>query len=440
MTNSTSRRKFLKQTAIASTGVFWIAKTSWSKISPNEKLNIGVIGTANRAMENMNEMGRESSQPGASENIVALCDVDKKYLSVGKAKFPEAKTYTDYRRLLEQKGIDAVLIATPDHTHAVATMAALKSGYHVYCEKPLTHTVTEARAIAEAAKKYKRVTQMGTQIHSYDNYRRCVEILKSGAIGPVREVHVFVDVVYTANGRPKEAPVPADLDWDLWLGPVENRPYSPEYAPRSWRSYWAFGGGGLGDFGCHYMDLAHWALDLRHPTSIATEGPAVNEEGTPEWLIVRYEYPARGSQPPLKLTWYHGHNNGKLVRPALFEEGKLPPWGSGLAFIGDKGILLAEYFKYKLLPEKDFSGYQPTYPKIPSSPGQHAEWIRAIKTGGTPLCNFEYAGALTEAVCLGNAAYRSGSKINWDAKNLKAIGNPAADHFIQHHYRKGWSL
>lgn len=440
MSNTINRRNFIKQSAITTAGV-WIARSSWAKISPNNKLNIGVIGTANRAMENMNEMGRESAHPGASENIVALCDVDKKFLGVAKAKFPEARTYTDFRRLLDQKDIDAVLVATPDHTHAVATMAALKSGRHVYCEKPLTHTVAEARAIREAAKKYKLVTQMGTQIHSMDNYRRVVEALQSGAIGPVREVHVTIDVVYTAGARPPGAPVPADFDWDLWLGPVESRPYSPEYAPRSWRNWWAFGGGTLSDFGCHYIDLAFWALGIRVPTSVSTEGPPVMEEGTPEWLIARYDFPARDKQPPMKLTWYHGRKDGQPVRPPQFSEAGAPKGlGNGLLFIGDKGRMFADYGHYFLYPEADFNGFVPPPKTIPSSPGQHAEWIRAIKNGGTPLCNFEYAGQLSEAVLLGNAAYRSGQKIEWDSKHLKAIGNPAADQFIHSHYRKGWSL
>lgn len=440
MTNSTSRRNFIKQSAITTAGV-WIARSSWAKISPNNKLNIGVIGTANRAMDNMREMERESSHQGASENIVALCDVDKNYLSVAKANFPQAKTYTDFRRLIDQKDIDAILVATPDHSHAICTMAALKSGRHVYCEKPLSHTVSEARAVREEAKKRKLVTQMGTQIHSLDNYRRVVEILQSGAIGPVREVHVSIDVVYTANGRPKEAPVPANLDWDLWVGPVEMRPYSPEYAPRSWRNYWAFGGGTLSDFGCHYIDLAYWSLGIRVPISVSTEGPAVNEEGTPEWMIARYDFPAHDNKPPVKLTWYHGRKNGQPVRPSQYSEPGAPQGlGNGLLFIGDKGRMFADYFKYILYPEADFKGYVPPPKTIPSSPGQHAEWIRAIKYGGTPLCNFEYGGQLAEAVLLGNAAYRSGQKIDWDSKNLKATNNPAADQFIQHHYRKGWSL
>jgi predicted dehydrogenase len=441
MTKSTSRRNIIKHSAITGAGVFWIAKTSWAKISPNEKLNIGFIGTANRAMQNMNEMGRESHAEGASENIVALCDVDKKFLSVAKAKFPEAKTYTDFRHLLDQKNIDAVLVATPDHFHAVATMGALKSGRHVYCEKPLTHTVSETRALREEAKKRKLVTQMGTQIHSLDNYRRVVEIIRSGAIGPVREVHVSIDVIYTATGLPKAAPVPAELDWDQWIGPVEYRPYSPAYAPIAWRNYWAFGGGTLSDFGCHYCDLAFWALGLHAPTSVSTEGPPVDQEGTPEWLIARYNFPARDKQPPVKLTWYHGKKNGQAVRPPQYSEPNVPEGlGNGLLFIGDKGRLFADYFKYILYPEKDFKGFVPPPKTIPSSPGQHAEWIRAIKYGTPTLCNFEYSGALTEAVLLGNAAYRSGQKIDWDAKNLKAIGNPAADQFIHHHYRKGWSL
>jgi predicted dehydrogenase len=249
-------------------------------------------------------------------------------------------------------------------------------------------------------------------------------------------VHIWVDVSNTAAGRPTETPpVPPGLHYDLWLGPAPHRPYSPEYIPKNWRNWWDFGGGTLEDFGCHHMDLSHWALSLRHPLSVETEGPPPDKEVTCPWLIARYEYPARGSQPPLKLTWYHG---GK--RPP-FPECSKESWDSaGSYFIGEKGNLIASYGKHKLLPEKDFAGFIPPTPTIPDSIGHHKEWIEAIKNGGPTTCNFDYSGALTESVLLGNVAYRTGKKLLWDPVKLKATNCPEADEFIQHRYRKGWAL
>ncbi|HZM01742.1 MAG TPA: Gfo/Idh/MocA family oxidoreductase [Candidatus Saccharimonadales bacterium] len=428
-----TRRQFLSRSSAAFAGL-WLTNRSFGKISPNEKLNLGIIGTANRAAADL--------QYVSTENIVALCDVDADYLAAAQQKFPGAKTYRDFRKMLERKDLDAVVVGTPDHTHAVSVVAALKSGRHVYCEKPLGHTVSEARRMSEVAKKQKRVTQMGTQIHATNNYHRVVKEIQSGVIGPVREVHVWVDVVYTGDGLPAEhPPIPAGLDWDLWLGPAQRRDYSPEYVPRKWRCWWAFGGGTLSDFGCHYIDLPQWALGLRYPTSVETDGPPVNAESTPAWLIARYEYPARGESPPLKLTWYHGEKDGQKVRPPHFAEGKLPPWGNGVLFIGDKGMLLAEYFKYVLLPEKDFpAALEGSKPDHDYERKHHQEWIEAIKTGGTTSCNFDYSGALAESVLLGNAAYRSGQKVVWDPATLRAPGNPAAEKYIQHHYRSGWKI
>lgn len=388
--------------------------------SPNEKLNIGVIGVAHRGSDNLSEV--------QNQNIVALCDVDDTYLAQAAQRFPKAYSCNDYRRMLERRDIDAIVISTPDHTHAPATLAALETGRHVYCEKPLTHTVAEARQVTEAARKHKRVTQMGTQIHAGGNYRRVVELVQGGAIGEVREVHCWVGRVWGGNGaRPVETPpVPPHLHWDLWLGPVPKRPYHPAYVPINWRGWWAFGGGILGDMGCHHMDLPYWALGLGHPQTVAAEGPPPQDETTPAWLIVRYAYPARGKKPPVQLTWYNGDK-----RPPHFAEGTLPAWGDGTLFVGAKGMLLADYGRYVLLPEKDFAGFQPPKPSIPDSVGHHAEWIAACKGVGTTTCRFDYSGVLTEAVLLGNVAYRTGKKLEWDAKALKAKHCPEADRFIR---------
>lgn len=428
-----SRREFLAGSGAALAGVALTGR-ALGRISANEKLNLGIIGTANRAGADLHHV--------STENIVALCDVDAKYLAGARQRFPKAAAYTDFRKMLERKDLDAVVIGTPDHTHAVATVAALQSGRHVYCEKPLTHTISEARRVAEVAKQSRLITQLGTQIHATGNYHQVVQAVQSGVIGAVHEVHVWVHVVDEAQGLPPGAPpVPASLDWDLWLGPVHPRAYSPAYVPKEWRRYWAFGGGTLSDFGCHFMDLPHWALGLRYPLSVETDGPPVDVEGTPGWLIARYEYPARGNAPALKLTWYHGVKDGKQVRPPQFARGEIPDWPNGVLFIGDKGTLVADYGRYLLQPAENF----PKHTSMPLKDDDyerkhHQEWINAIKTGGTTSCNFDYSGALTEAVLLGNVAYRSGTRIVWDPVNLKAVGNAEAEQYIQHHYREGWKI
>ncbi len=436
-TNSLSmtRRGFLRQSTLSAAGL-WMAGASLARVSgaggsPNEKLNIGMIGTANQAAYNLSNV--------SSENIVALCDVDDTYRAAAAQKHPGAKQYDDFRRLLDQKDIEAVVVATPDHTHAVATVAALRSGRHVYCEKPLTRTVSECRAVMEAARQAKRATQIGTQIHAGTNYRRVVELVRSGAIGAVGEVHVWVNVSYGGMDVPKDTPpAPAALHYDLWLGPVSYRPYSPQYLPFKWRNWWAFGGGGLGDFGCHYLDLPHWALGLRAPLAVEVlGGPPVHPESVPPWLIVRYEYPARESQPPVRLTWYHG---GRHPSPDVLAPDLAAKWRSGVLFIGNKGMLLADYDRRLLLPEKDFAGFVAPQPSIPDSIGHHAEWIRACKTGQPTTCSFDYSGALTETVLLGNVAYRAGSKLQWDSPALRAPNCPPAAQFIQHHYREGWGI
>ena len=429
MNNAVSRRAFLK-TTLLTTGGFWVATQAGfaRRFTANEKLNLGVVGTINRARANIDGV--------KSENIVALCDIEDKLLAAARARFPKARTYTDFRRMLGRRDLDAVVISTPDHTHAVATMAALKSGRHVYCEKPLAHDVFEVRAVTEEARKRKLATQMGTQIHAKDNYRRVVELIETGAIGPVSEVHVWCGRIYPGKPRPKETPpVPKGLHWDLWLGPAPARPYHPTYQPRNWRTWWDFGGGVLGDMGCHYMDLAFWALKLRAPTTIEAEGPPLDSESTPAWLTVRYQFPAGRSLPGLQLTWYNGSK-----RPALVEAGKAPSWSAGVLFIGAKGMLVADYGRWRLLPERDFAGFEPPAPYIPASIGHHQEWIAACKGGAEALCNFGYGGPLAETVLLGNVAYRSGRKLEWDARACKVTNTREADQLIHRQYRKGWKL
>jgi predicted dehydrogenase len=412
MSRRLTRRRFLQTTAAAGAATLsgGLLRGEDKKPAANDRLHVGVIGVAGQGESNINELVR------AGAEIVALCDVDEKRAGKARERFPEAKFYVDYRKLIDQKGLDAVLVATPDHSHALATVTALKAGLHTYCEKPLTHTVHEARLVAETAAAQKRATQMGTQIHAGENYRRVVELVRGGAIGPVREVHVWCEKSWGGGDRPKETPpVPEGLHYDLWLGPAPERPYHPGYIPFYWRGWWDFGGGTLADMACHFTDLPFWALDLRHPTKVSAEGPPPHPETTPAFLIVRYEFPQRGELPPVKLTWYDG---GK--QPPQVADGKVPKWRNGVLFVGDKGMLLADYGNRKLLPEEQFEGFKPPAPTIANSIGHHKEWIEACKNGTPTTCNFDYSGALTEAVLLGNVSYRIGKPIVWDAKNLRA--------------------
>ena len=395
-----TRRDFLKRSLLLSGGALAAPRLARAAASPNGKLNIAVIGVANQGEYNLKNV--------SSENIVALCDIDDALLGKAAANYPGVKTYNDFRRMLEQKDIDAVVVATPDHTHAVAAVAALKSGRHVYCEKPLARTISEVRFITETARKEKRVTQMGTQIHAGNNYRRVVELVQGGVIGPVKEVHVWVTASYGGKAVPSEAPpVPAKLHYDLWLGPAAHRPYHPDYLPFVWRNWWAFGGGALADIACHYMDLPHWALDLRHAASAEVlDGPPVDSESPPPWLVVRYQYPARGAKPPVALTWYHGGKQPAHISPELGAK-----WKNAILFMGEKGSVISDYSKHQLLPENDFASFQPPAPTIPNSIGHHKEWIEAIKNGGQTTCQFDYSGPLSETVLLGNVAYRAGKKL-----------------------------
>jgi predicted dehydrogenase len=437
MPASLARRDFLKAGAAAvgagAIGYFVDPSPAAESKSPNEKLNIAAIGTAGRAGADISEV--------ASENIVALADCDGNLLGKAADRYKGARQYADFRVMLEKEAmkIDAVVVGTPDHTHAPAAAMALRLGKHVYCEKPLTHTVFEARTLAELAKKNKLVTQMGTQIHAGDNYRRVVELVQAGAIGPVREVHVWVNVNYSGAKFTSGTPTPVGLDWDLWLGPAPSRPYSEGCHPFNWRRFWDFGTGGLGDFGCHYMDLAHWALDLRAPASVKAQGPEVDPVSTPPWVIVNYEYPARGKLPPVKLTWYDGGKQPELLAK-LRRKNQPLDFVSGQLFVGDEGMIVSDYGRHFLLPEEKFADFKRPEPTIPASIGHHKEWLQAIRSGSPTTCNFDYSGALTEAVMLGVVSYRSGKALSWDAENLKVTSAPEAQQYVHKEYRKGWVL
>ncbi len=440
-----SRRQFLQTGSVVAGSTLLGAPAILSAKSPGEKLNLAIIGCGGRGASNLKET--------SSENIVALCDVNEVNLDKAAQQFPSARKFVDFRKLYENvSDIDAVVISCAEHTHAFATLPALQLGKHVYCEKPLTHSVWEARVIADAAKKAKVVTQMGTQIHAGANYRRVVELIQSNAIGPVREAHVWVSRAWglqspeaaTRNGdrvttleRPKDSmPVPAGLHWDLWLGPAPERPFHEVYFPGpKWYRWWDFGGGTMSDLGSHWNDLPFWALKLRHPLTIEAHGPPPHPELAPASMSAAYEYGPRGNMPAVKLTWHQGED-----KPAIWTEKKIPQWANGVLFIGDKGMLLSDYSKHTLLPEPDFKDFKRPAPFIPDSIGHHKEWIAACKTGGPTTCNFDYSGALTEANHLGNVAYRVGKKIIWDADKLVAKNAPEAAPLIRREYRKGWKL
>jgi len=435
-----TRRRFLCTTSGVATGLllpahFVRAAAKPRRVSPNEKLNIAAVGAGGQAATDINGC--------AAENIVALCDVDQKRLEERGAKFPKAKLFRDYRKMLEEmKEIDAVTVSTPDHHHAHAAMMAMKLGKHVYCQKPLTHSIWEARMLRETAAKTKVVTQMGNQGHSYDSTRRIVELVQGGVLGEVREVHVWTDRPIWPQGveRSKGTPaVPDHLDWDLWIGPAPMRPYHPDYAPFKWRGWWDFGTGAPGDMGCHNSDAAYWALKLDAPTSVEAESSGVNSETCPKWSIVRSQFPARGKMPPVTLTWYDG---GKKPGRELADGIDLPL--NGTIIIGSKARIVFHDWNpngFRLLPEdkfKDFAGPAQTIQRAPDGP--YREWIEACKGGPPCLSNFDYAGRLTEFVLLGNVALRVGKKIEWDAKKLRAKNCPEADPYIRREYRKGWEL
>ncbi|KAA3612460.1 MAG: gfo/Idh/MocA family oxidoreductase [Planctomycetota bacterium] len=429
-----SRRRFLQSSAaLAAALPLAGCQTPTRRRSPNERLHLGVIGVANRGTANLNGV--------ASETIVALCDVDSRHLGQAAARFPDAAQYHDFRRMLERTDLDAVVISTPDHTHAVAALAAMDAGLDVYCEKPLAHNLEEVRRMTVMARRKRRITQMGIQIHAGENYRRVVEKIQSGLIGRVEECHVWVGKSWWADHRPEEAQaIPDSLHWDLWLGPAPACDYHAAYHPAGWRRYWEFGGGTLADMGCHHMDLAHWALDLEHPAEIEAEGPPVHPEGAPQWQIVHYRYPSRGPLgrrlPAVQLHWYHG---GK--RPPQFqEEGLLPSWGDGVLFIGSKGMLLSDYGRHVLLPEEKFQDVTVPEPYLASSPGHHQEWIQACKSREKSSCDFSYSGPLSEAALLGNLAYRMESKIDWNWRHQKAGGLSEAEALISRQARPGWQF
>jgi len=407
------------------------------RIAPSEKLNIAGVGIGGRGAGDLHECG--------SENIVALCDVDDRYAAKVYKNYPKAKKYHDFRVMLDkEKNIDAVVIATPDHTHAVIAMTAIKMGKHVYCEKPLAHSIYEVRKLTEAAREAGVATQLGNQGQASEGTRLVEEFIRDRAIGQVREVHSWCNRPISPRGidRPKDTPpVPETLNWDLWLGPAPKRPYHPCYLPFSWRGWWDFGTGVLGDIGCHQFISIFRALKLGYPTSVEACSSGVNSETAPLASIIRYDFPARRGMPPVKLTWYDG---GLMpARPVELQEGlRFGNFDDNL-FVGDKGKMLG----HRLLPEARSKEYGRPPRILPRSPGHHKEWINACKGGEPAGSNFNLAGPLTEVVLLGNVAlrmgqqlYEKGLKLHYDGPNMKVTNLPEANKYIRSEYREGWSL
>jgi predicted dehydrogenase len=463
--NLLSRRTFVGSVA-AATGIMIVPRRVLGGPryqAPSDTVNIATVGYAHG-------MGTSNTEACAKENIVALCDVDESETAqrrVARSTIlelcPKAVRYRDYRVMLEkQKDIDAVIVATPDHTHAVIAMAAMQLGKHVYVQKPLTRTVSEARALTEAARRYKVVTQMGNQGRSGEGVRLIEEWIADGAIGKVREVHCWTNRPIWPQGmqRPTDTPpVPEGLDWDLWIGPSPMRPYHPTYHPFSWRAWYDFGSGALGDMACHVMDASYSVLKLGYPTSVTAfiayqvvevpraKGGTENKrleykDSYPPATITHYTFPERGKKyPALKLHWYDG---GLLPeRPDELEPDRTLP-ESGTIFIGEKGKLLTETYSEspRLIPESRMKAYKRPKKTVPRVAGSHEQnWIDAIKGKTKPTSHFDYAGPFTETVLLGNvAAMFPGTKLTWDGPNMKVTNLPEANEYVQHHYRSGWTL
>ena len=434
MIDHLSRRDFFRAAALAGTAVSTSTLLRGPQLradvtrSPNERLNLAVIGVAARGAANLSGV--------SSENIVALCDIDAARLGKAAEEYPKAQTTDDFRRLFDIKNLDGMVVSTPDHMHAIPVARALRQGLAVYCEKPLTHSVYEARVISRLTEEKKAVTQMGNQIHNHPaaNYRRVVEMIKAGMIGPVRRVHVWQGGSAKPGQRVGEAEVPTGINYDMWLGPAPYRPFHLSHFHFNWRYWWDFGGGQLGDFCCHFLDLPYWALDLEYPTAVAATGEKAHDGDNlcPGRMRVEYEYPARGDLPPVHITWYHGGWKPKGAEVY----GK----GSAVLFEGTDGRLLADYTTRKLFMQAGKDAH-PVKPSIPDSIGHHREWIEAVKTGGPTTCNFQYGAKLTEAGLLGNVSYRAGQRrLEWDAAQMRATNVPEADEFLRREYRKGWTL
>ncbi len=432
MTPTTNRRQFTKRTLGGLAAFPFIARMQ----AANSKLRIAAIGTGNRAKADIDGV--------AHEHLVAFADVDQQFLALAHQTYSGVKTYQDFRVMLEKEEnrIDAVVVGTPDHTHAPAAAMALRMGKHVYCEKPLTHTVHESRTLMSLAKEKNLITQMGTQIHAGENYREVVELIRSQIIGPIKEVHVWMNTSlnYSDGHFATPTTAPSSLDWDLWLGPAPKRPYSDGIHPFNWRKFWDYGTGRLGDFGCHYLDLVHWALDLKQPVRVQANGPQLSSVSPPSWLKVDYHYAAGKDRPPLKVTWYGGLKPPHLTQLQT-ADGHPIDWGSGQLFVGSDGMVLSNYSNHFLLKNgRALNSFDRPPASIPRSIGHHREWTEAIRNNGSTTCNFDYAGNLSQTVLLGSVAYKLGKPLEWEATRGIITNLADGQTHLHKEYRSGWSL
>ncbi len=451
------RRSFLYGASLAGFGIFCQGRNGRAAgVGPNDVIQVGCIGVGGKGSSDTDHAGNHG-------RVVALCDVDDDTLKAKAERFKEAKTFHDFRELLAAMGdkIDAVTVSTADHVHAPASLTAMRMSKHVYCQKPLTHTVWEARLMREAARKHGVCTQMGNQGSATDQLRSSVEVLESGALGDVTEVHVWTDrpreywkQAPYITGRPEGTfDVPARLKWDLFLAGAPDRPYAPVYTPMLWRGWWDFGTGVLGDMGCHNTNVPFHGLKLGLPTRVSSTNGAINPETFPAWATVVYEFPARGGLPPVKLTWYEGAKDGKTNRPPadLFPAG-FRSEDNGWLCIGSKGSIVStrgEAGGHILWPEerfKDFKSPAPTIPRLRGGDGaddnHKLEWFQAIRAGKpeSAYSNFDYAAVQTEAILLGNIAMRTGEAIEYDGATGRIVNSPAADALVKGTYRKGWEI
>ncbi|WP_414663199.1 Gfo/Idh/MocA family protein [Horticoccus sp. 23ND18S-11] len=465
-----NRRDFIRASAIATFGFHLMPA---SARGANERIQVGCIGVGGKGHTDT------MATAAAGAAIVALCDVaDPRRPELGRRKkaksgetiadhFKDARFFTDYREMIAtMPGIDAVTVSTPDHHHFHASMLAMRKGKHVYCQKPISHSIWEARRLAETAAQYKVQTQMGNQAHAGEPIRRSVELIRAGVLGRVTEVHAWTNRPIWPQGMtawPKAEPVPKGLNWDLWIGPAPFRDYSPTIAPFNWRGYWDFGAGALGDMGCHIMDMPYWALGLTAPASVE----AIHGGGTaiagPNWSTVTYQFPTSTLGSPVKFVWY----DGVTSKEGAYQH--TPPeelWKSDfptadhvfrrfdLMLVGEKGRMFFGrtrqdwVFKPETLTT-DFTAPPKTLPRVlggseegtgEDSGGPYAEWLHAIKSGVPALSNFAASGPFSETVLLGNLALRVGKRVQWDAKSLTAKNAPEAAAIIRRSYRKGWEL
>ena len=497
MSEGSNRRDFIKYTAATGMG-FWVAaQKTWAdeanSKSPNERVNIACIGCGGKG-------DSDSEQAAEVGNVVAICDTSDSTLNHkfnhknkdGSMPFKKAKKFNDFRKMFDQMGkdFDAVTVSIPDHNHAVAAMMGIKNKKAVYCQKPLAHYVAEARALRLAAEENKVATQMGNQGTAENGLREAVEVVQAGGIGGVKEVHIWTNrpiwpqAPLVTDMPMREDPVPAELHWNEWIGPAPFRPYVSKvhymengeqkerdcYNSFCWRGWWDFGTGALGDMGCHTANMAYMALKLyeAHPITIQAESGIINFQTYPSWAHVTYEFPARSEMPPVRVNWYEGHRDGKVVQPPdELKEAVLAEFNkhnvrtgkhkqpykdlsdSGCILVGEKGMIYSpnDYgAEYVMLPDEQFENYQKPPQSLPrngqSDVGMKKEWVAAIKGGPPAMSNFNYSARLSEFILLGNVAIRAGAQhpLQWDGEAMKVTNWPEANAFLKREYRKGYEL